>query len=168
MNQNTNIPVESKPITKGIPIEIILEEGAFMPEYKTAGAAGMDLKALESVKLQPFTPTLVKTGIRIAIPEDYEGQVRPRSGLALKGVTVHNSPGTIDFDYRGDVGVILMYIPPPNSDTGLLGKALPFEINRGDRIAQLVIAKVTTARLVPVLLLDETERGEGGFGSTGK
>ena len=167
MNKNTNIPIESQ-IIKGVPVEIVLEEGAFMPEYKTEGAAGMDLKALENVDLQPFMPTLVKTGIRIAIPEGYEGQVRPRSGLALKGVTVHNSPGTIDFDFRGNVGVILIYIPSLASDTGLLGKPLPFKINRGDRIAQLVIAPCIQAGLHPVLLLDETKRGEGGFGSTGK
>ncbi len=133
-----------------------------LPAYQSELAAGLDLVAAipwdAPLALLPGSRTLVPTGLKIALPAGYEAQVRPRSGLALKsGVTVLNSPGTIDADYRGEVGVILAN----------LGGA-PFEIRRGERIAQLVIAPVVQAQLDVVDTLDETARGEGGFGSTGK
>lgn len=127
--------------------------------YQTKGASGVDLYAAleESVEIQPGKWTLIPTGIAIALPEGYEGQVRPRSGLALKaGITVSNSPGSLDRDYRGEVGVILIN----HSDVSVFIKPL-------DRIAQLVIAPVTRATFKVVDSLDETERGAGGFGSTG-
>lgn len=130
-----------------------------LPSYETPGSAGMDLRAAvnESVRLAAGERSLVPTGISIALPPGYEAQVRPRSGLALKsGLTVLNSPGTVDSDYRGEVGVILIN----QSDQ-------PHEIRRGDRIAQLVIAPVTRASWREVEALDETARGAGGFGSTG-
>jgi dUTP pyrophosphatase len=130
-----------------------------LPRYATDGAAGLDLHAdvTAPVTIAPTERLLVPTGIAIAIPHGYEAQVRPRSGLALKfGVTVANAPGTVDSDYRGEVGVILIN----------LGQA-PFVINRGDRIAQLVLAPVTRADLVEVAELMGTTRGDGGFGSTG-
>ena len=131
----------------------------YAPAYATAGSAGMDLRAhLEQpVVLAPWSRESVPTGLRLAIPQGYEGQVRPRSGLALRhGVTTLNAPGTIDSDYRGEIRVILMN----SSDE-------PFTVSPGDRIAQLVIAPVETVRLVQAPL-DETERGDGGFGSTGR
>lgn len=132
-----------------------------LPEMKTAGAAGLDLPAAvpadAPIMLAPGGRTLVPTGLTMAIPEGYEGQVRPRSGLAFsQGVTVLNAPGTIDADYRGELKVLLVN----------LGDA-PVEITRGMRIAQLVIAPVTATRLVEVEALDDTVRGVGGFGSTG-
>ncbi|MEN3160816.1 dUTP diphosphatase [Tistrella mobilis] len=132
-----------------------------LPEMKTAGAAGLDLPAAvpadAPIMLAPGGRTLVPTGLTMAIPEGYEGQVRPRSGLAFsQGVTVLNAPGTIDADYRGELKVLLIN----------LGDA-PVEITRGMRIAQLVIAPVTATRLVEVEALDDTVRGAGGFGSTG-
>lgn len=130
-----------------------------LPAYATAGAAGMDLAAAVDAPqtLAPGERTLVPTGLAIAIPEGYEGQVRPRSGLAAKnGVTVANAPGTIDWDYRGEVKVILIN----------LGKD-PFVIERGMRIAQLIIAPVSQVAVVEVEDLDATVRGTGGFGSTG-
>jgi dUTP pyrophosphatase len=128
-----------------------------LPLYATDDAAGMDLYAAVDVILAPGARGLVGTGIALAIPSGYEGQVRPRSGLALKhGVSVLNAPGTIDADYRGEVGVIL--INHANSE---------FIIRRGDRIAQLVIAPVTRARILEVTALSDTARGSGGFGSTG-
>ncbi|HAE48081.1 MAG: dUTP diphosphatase [Tistrella sp.] len=132
-----------------------------LPEMKTAGAAGLDLPAAvpadAPIMLAPGRRTLVPTGLTMAIPEGYEGQVRPRSGLAFsQGVTVLNAPGTIDADYRGELKVLLVN----------LGDA-PVEITRGMRIAQLVIAPVTATRLVEVEALDGTVRGAGGFGSTG-
>jgi len=130
-----------------------------LPAYQTADAAGLDLHAaLEApLTLAPGKRALVPTGIALAIPKGYEGQVRPRSGLALRhGVTLLNSPGTIDADYRGEVKVLLIN----------LGEE-PFTIRPGDRIAQLVIAKVERAELVLVTELDATERGAGGYGSTG-
>ena len=128
-----------------------------LPFYASEDAAGMDLYAAIDIILAPGARALVATGIALAIPRGFEGQVRPRSGLALKhGVTVLNAPGTIDADYRGEVGVILI-----NHGDG------DFSIRRGDRIAQLVIAPVTRAHVLDVTSLDGTARGSGGFGSTG-
>lgn len=130
-----------------------------LPGYATAGSAGMDLCAAleQDLLLAPGSRALVPTGIAIALPAGFEAQVRPRSGLALKqGVTVLNAPGTIDADYRGEVGVILIN----------LGDR-PVTIRRGDRIAQMVVAEVATARVELVTELPETARGSGGFGSTG-
>jgi dUTP pyrophosphatase len=118
----------------------------------------MDLRAAETLTLKPGTRALVSTGIAIALPDNHEAQVRPRSGLAVKhGVTVLNSPGTIDADYRGEIKVPLINLGTED-----------FIINRGDRIAQMVVAPVTMADLVEVVNLDETVRGAGGFGSSGR
>ena len=130
-----------------------------LPTYETTASAGVDLRAnlTETITLKSLERTLVKTGVFLEIPEGYEAQVRPRSGLALKkGVTVLNSPGTIDADYRGEVGVILINLS--NED---------FVIENGERIAQLVFAKVEQAQWLEVETLSDTTRGEGGFGSTG-
>ena len=133
-------------------------EGLPLPAYATEGAAGMDVVSAEALTLAPGARAAVATGFAIAIPAGHEVQVRPRSGLALKhGVTCLNTPGTIDSDYRGEVKVILAN----------LGQA-PFEIARGDRIAQLVPAVVLRATLAEVDTLDDTTRGAGGFGSTGR
>ena len=136
-------------------------QGLPLPRYETSGAAGMDLLAAlpehGAVALEPGKRIMVPTGMCIALPEGFEAQVRPRSGLAAKqGVTVLNTPGTVDCDYRGEVKVILVN----------LGEE-PVTIERGMRIAQMVFAPVTRARLHQVATLDETERGAGGFGSTG-
>lgn len=132
-------------------------EGLELPAYATDGAAGMDVLAAEDVTLAPGARHAVATGLAVAIPSGFELQVRPRSGLSLKhGISVPNAPGTIDSDYRGEVKVILI-------NHG----AEPFEIVRGDRIAQLVLAPVTRATWLKIDELDETARGEGGFGSTG-
>jgi len=131
-----------------------------LPAYETIGSAGLDIRAFieESLTLNPFERKLIKTGLFLEIPVGYEAQVRPRSGFALKnGVTVLNTPGTIDADYRGEVGVILINLSQEK-----------VEIHSGDRIAQLVFAKVEQAEWTEVETLSETERGEGGFGSTGK
>ncbi|MBN1572000.1 MAG: dUTP diphosphatase [Deltaproteobacteria bacterium] len=131
-----------------------------LPQYKTAGSAGVDLTAhLErSLSIRPMERVLIPTGIAVEIPEGYEGQVRPRSGLALKhGITTVNTPGTIDSDYRGEIGVIMVNL----GDT-------PFDMNPGDRIAQLVISPVVHLVWEDVDELTDTERGEGGFGSSGK
>ncbi len=131
--------------------------GLNLPARATAGAAGADLVAAEEATIAPGGVHAVATGIALAIPEGYEGQVRPRSGLALKhGVTVLNAPGTIDADYRGEVKVILINH----------GRE-PFRIARGDRIAQLVVAPVSASRFERVEALTDTARGSGGFGSTG-
>lgn len=130
-----------------------------LPAYATVQSAGMDLRAnLDApVTLKPMERRLIPTGLHIALPAGYEAQVRPRSGLALKkGVTVLNSPGTIDADYRGEVGVLLINLSQEE-----------FVVNDGERIAQMVIAKHETACFVEVDVLDETERGEGGYGHTG-
>jgi dUTP pyrophosphatase len=133
-------------------------EGLPLPSYATAGAAGMDVVAAESLTLAPGARHAVSTGFAVAIPAGFEVQVRPRSGLALKhGITCLNTPGTIDSDYRGEVKVILANLG-----------AEPFEVVRGERIAQLVPAPVTRARFDAVETLPETERGSGGFGSTGR
>lgn len=132
-------------------------EGLPLPAYATGGAAGMDVVSAEDVTIAPMARHAVATGFAIAIPDGYEVQVRPRSGLALKhGITLPNTPGTIDSDYRGELKVILINLG-----------AEPFEIRRGDRIAQLVVAPVLMGRMVEVFALDETARGAGGFGSTG-
>ncbi len=129
-----------------------------LPAYATAGAAGMDLRSAENLTLKPGGRALVATGIAIALPEFHEAQIRPRSGLAVKhGVTVLNAPGTIDWDYRGEIKVPLI-------NHG----AEDFIISRGDRIAQMVIARVEVAAMIEVNSLDETLRGVGGFGSSGK
>ncbi len=129
-----------------------------MPEYATPASAGVDLRASDGCVIPPGGRALVPTGLRIALPEGYEAQVRPRSGLALKhGVTLPNSPGTIDADYRGEIGVILMN----------LGQE-PFVVEPGDRIAQMVVAPVARVAWSEAEALDATERGEGGFGSTGR
>lgn len=130
-----------------------------LPAYETDGAAGLDLRAaiVLPVTLAPGERALVPTGLAMQLPEGFEGQVRPRSGLALRhGVTVLNAPGTVDSDYRGEVSVVL--INHGNE---------PFMVTRGDRIAQLVVAPVSHARLSEVATLDETARGAGGYGSTG-
>jgi len=133
-----------------------------LPAYETAGSAGMDLRAAvpadAPMTLEPGARALVPTGLKIALEQGWEAQVRPRSGLALKhGVTCLNPPGTIDSDYRGEVGVILVN----------LGRE-PFVIGRGERIAQMVVAAVAQAGVIEVEDLDETARGAGGFGSTGR
>ena len=130
-----------------------------LPEYATVQSAGMDLRAStsEPVVLKPMGRRLIPTGLSIALPEGYEAQVRPRSGLALKkGITVLNAPGTIDADYRGEIGVILINL---GSDD--------FVINSGDRIAQLVIARYERCEFEEVDALDETDRGDGGYGHSG-
>lgn len=137
-------------------------EGLQLPSYETLGSAGMDLRAAVAehrpVILAPGARALVPTGLKIALEPGFEAQVRPRSGLALKhGVTCLNAPGTIDSDYRGEVGVILIN----HGDE-------PFVIRRGERIAQMVIAQHEQARMFEVETLDETARGAGGFGSTGR
>jgi dUTP pyrophosphatase len=144
------VPLQRLPHGAGLPL----------PAYATDHAAGLDLLAAvdETVELLPGTRRLVPTGISIALPQGYEAQIRPRSGLALKhGVTLLNSPGTIDADYRGEVGVILVN----------LGEA-PFRLERGDRIAQLVIAPVARLAWRESEALPESARGAGGFGSTGR
>ena len=137
-------------------------QGLALPAYETADAAGMDLRAAvaddSSVTLKPGERAMIPTGLTIALPGGYEAQVRPRSGLAAKhGVTCLNSPGTIDADYRGEVKVILINLGQES-----------FVIKRGERIAQMIIAPVTRAELKLVTQLDETKRGAGGFGSTGR
>ncbi|MBS0253715.1 MAG: dUTP diphosphatase [Proteobacteria bacterium] len=143
-----------------VPVRVMrLPHGAGLPlpAYATAGAAGMDVVSAEDVTLAPGARHAVATGLALAIPEGFEVQVRPRSGLALKhGITVPNTPGTIDSDYRGELKVILI-------NHG----AEPFAIARGDRVAQLVLAPVTRASWAEVAELDDTARGAGGFGSTG-
>lgn len=149
MPSRNDVPVRVKRLEHG--------EGLELPHYATAGAAGMDVLSAEDVVLAPGARHAVATGLAMAIPEGYEVQVRPRSGLALKhGISVPNTPGTIDSDYRGELKVILINFGSE-----------PFAIHRGDRVAQLVLAPVTRARWAVVDELDETERGEGGFGSTG-
>ena len=137
----------------------VLNPLASMPTQATKGAAGFDLKSVETRTIYPGERATIATGLAMAIPAGYEGQVRPRSGLAAKnGITVLNTPGTVDSDYRGEVKVILY-----NSESHK-----PFEIKIGDRIAQMVIQAVPQVEFELVESLDETERGAGGFGSTGK
>jgi dUTP pyrophosphatase len=140
-------------------IKIINKSNHALPHYETIASAGLDLRAniTEAIQLQPLERTIVKTGLFIELPIGFEAQVRPRSGLAAKnGVTVLNAPGTVDADYRGEIGVILVNL----SNTA-------FTIQNGERIAQLVIAKHERAEWLEVETLSETSRGEGGFGSTG-
>lgn len=140
-------------------VQIINKSKHQIPAYETEGSAGMDLRANidEAIVLKPLERAIIKTGLFIALPVGFEAQVRPRSGLAAKkGITVLNAPGTVDADYRGEIGVILVNLS--NED---------FTINDGERIAQLVIAKHERVNWQEVSVLDETERGAGGFGSTG-
>ena len=140
-------------------IKIVNNSQHDSPEYATSQSAGLDLRAnlTESITLKSLARTLVKTGLFIELPEGHEAQVRPRSGLAYKkGITVLNSPGTIDADYRGEIGVILVNLSEEE-----------FVIENGERVAQLVIAKHEQAQWIEVENLDETDRGAGGFGSTG-
>ena len=140
-------------------IKVINKSKHDLPKYQTELSAGMDLYANidEPITLKPLERTLVKTGLFISLSKGYEAQIRPRSGLAFKnGITVLNTPGTIDADYRGEIGVILVNLSSQD-----------FTINDGDRIAQMVIAKHETAIWEEVENLDETNRGEGGFGSSG-
>ncbi len=140
-------------------IKVINKGHQPLPAYATAQSAGLDLRANldEPIVLLPMQRALVKTGLHIALPEGYEAQIRPRSGLALKhGITVLNTPGTIDADYRGEIMVLLINF----SDQ-------PFTINDGERIAQMVIARYEQAAFEQVKVLDETERGAGGYGHTG-
>ena len=140
-------------------IKVINKSKHDLPKYQSELSAGMDLYANidEPITLKPLERTLVKTGLFISLPKGYEAQIRPRSGLAFKnGITVLNTPGTIDADYRGEIGVILVNLSSQD-----------FTINDGDRIAQMVIAKHETAIWEKVENLDETNRGEGGFGSSG-
>lgn len=142
-------------------LNIVNKSDNALPNYETVNSAGMDLRAYlpdGQIVIKPMQRVLVSTGLFMEIPVGYEGQVRPRSGLAIKsGITVLNSPGTIDADYRGEIKVILINL----SDTD-------FVINSGDRIAQLIIAKCEQMEVVEVESLSETERGAGGFGHTGK
>jgi dUTP pyrophosphatase len=150
-------------MTQPIMVECVREPGCEdipLPAYETAHAAGMDLRAAvsETMVLQPGERAMVPTGLRIALPDGYEAQVRPRSGLAARhGISLVNSPGTIDADYRGEIRVIMIN----------LGQE-PFSIARGDRIAQMVVAPVTRCAWTAVDSLRETVRGDGGFGHTGQ
>lgn len=140
-------------------IEVVNIGSQKLPEYSTAKSAGMDLRAniTEPIVLKPFERKLIPTGLCIALPDGYEAQIRPRSGLALKhGITVLNSPATIDADYRGEIGVILINLGSED-----------FVIESGERIAQMVIASYEQGELIPVEVLDKTERGAGGYGHTG-
>lgn len=152
MTARLQIPVRRLPHGEGLPL----------PRVQTDGSAGMDLVAAlpenEPLTLAPRARAAIPTGLQLAIPSGYEGQVRPRSGLAMKhGLTIANAPGTIDSDYRGEVKVLLINLGD-----------VPVLIARGERIAQLVIAPVTVADLITVEKLDDTTRGTGGFGSTGR
>ncbi|MBP1838566.1 dUTP diphosphatase [Formosa algae] len=141
-------------------VRIINKSNNALPHYETEASAGMDVRAFtsEPIILKPLERTIVKTGLFIELPVGFEAQVRPRSGLAAKyGITVLNAPGTIDADYRGEIGVILVNLSNEN-----------FTIENGERIAQLVFAKHEQAQFIEVETLSETDRGEGGFGSTGK
>ena len=140
-------------------IQVVNKGHQPLPAYATVQSAGMDLRANidEPIVLKPLERRLIPTGLHIALPAGYEAQVRPRSGLALeKGITVLNSPGTVDADYRGEVGVLLINLSQED-----------FVVNDGERIAQMVIARHEQAEFVEVEVLDETERGEGGYGHTG-
>lgn len=135
----------------------LIHPDAILPEYAHPGDAGMDVKSVDDLTIKPGERALVHTGLVMMLAAGYEAQVRPRSGLALKkGVTVLNTPGTIDEGYRGEVGVILANFGSED-----------FVVSKGDKIAQIVVAPVTIAQIVETAEVDETERGEGGFGSTG-
>lgn len=140
-------------------IQIVNRSRHPLPTYATAQSAGLDLRAniSEPIVLMPMERRLIPTGLYMALPPGYEAQVRPRSGLALKhGITVLNSPGTIDADYRGEVGVLLINLSQQ-----------PFTVNDGERVAQMVVARHEQAELIATEVLDETERGAGGYGHTG-
>ena len=140
-----------------ISVPIVLSSGVDLPAYATPGSAGLDLRASHAHEIEPMGRAMVPTGIRIAVPMGYEAQIRPRSGLAIKhGITMINSPGTIDSDFRGEVQVLIVNL---GSET--------FEIKPGDRIAQMVFCPVARAEFKIVPDLPGSERGEGGFGSTG-
>ena len=142
-----------------ITVKVVNKGHQPLPAYATSQSAGMDLRANidEPITLRPMERRLIPTGLHIALPAGYEAQIRPRSGLALKhGLTVLNTPGTVDADYRGEVGVLLINLGDKE-----------FVINDGERIAQMIIAKHETADFIAVEILDETERGEGGYGHTG-
>lgn len=142
-----------------VKIQVVNRGHQQLPAYATPQSAGMDLRAnlSEPITLHPMERRLIPTGLHIALPEGYEAQVRPRSGLALKhGLTVLNTPGTIDADYRGEIGVVLINLSQED-----------FVINDGERIAQMVIVRCEQGELISVDVLDETERGEGGYGHTG-
>lgn len=146
-------------MNSNVKIKVLAKEGAALPVYKTAGAAGADVCAFieKDIVLAPFERMLIPTGLFLDIPEGYEVQVRPRSGLAFKnGVTVFNTPGTIDSDYRGEIKVLLVNFSRE-----------PYTIHSGDRIAQLVVAPVTLASWEKTECLSDSERGSGGWGSTG-
>ncbi|MCL2834658.1 MAG: dUTP diphosphatase [Treponema sp.] len=156
----TGIAVMTTGTKDRVVIKILKKPAAVIPAYETGGAAGMDLRALlpeAGLTLQPFERARVPTGLFLEIPQGFEGQIRPRSGLAARsGITVLNAPGTIDSDYRGEIEIILIN----------LGSE-PYTIRNSDRIAQLVIAPVLRADIMETQSLGETERGESGFGSTG-
>lgn len=144
---------------ENVVIKIINKSPHPTPSYETSSSAGMDLRAnlTEAITLKPLQRDIIKTGLFIALPPGFEAQIRPRSGLAAKfGISVLNAPGTIDADYRGEIGVILVNLSSEN-----------FEINNGDRIAQMIIARYAHTKWEEVSVLDETKRGQGGFGSTG-
>lgn len=141
-------------------VKIVNKSNHRLPEYATPGSAGMDLKAntTEPIVLKPLERQMIPTGIHIQLPEGYEAQVRPRSGLAAKyGISIVNAPGTVDADYTGEIRVILINLSNEN-----------FVVNPGERIAQLVVARYERVEWNEVATLDTTERGDGGFGSTGK
>lgn len=143
-----------------IQVKVVREEGVVLPKYETEGSAGLDVRAniKEPIVLKSLERVLIPTGLKVAIPEGYEIQVRPRSGLAIKhGITMLNSPGTVDSDYRGELKVIAVNLSNES-----------YTIEPNERIAQLVLNKVEQIDFVEVAELDETERGEGGFGHTGK
>ncbi|MBS9775595.1 MAG: dUTP diphosphatase [Fusobacterium sp.] len=145
---------------KKVQVKVVREEGVVLPKYETEGSAGLDVRAniTEPILLKSLERVLIPTGLKIAIPEGYEVQVRPRSGLAIKhGITMLNSPGTVDSDYRGELKVIAVNLSKDD-----------YTIEPNERIAQFVLNKVEQIEFVEVETLDETERGEGGFGHTGK
>ena len=143
-----------------IALNIVNKSNNELPAYATPGSAGMDIRANldHAVLLQPLERKLIPTGLYIELPLGFEAQIRPRSGLAIKqGITCLNSPGTVDSDYRGEIKVILINLSNE-----------PQQVQHGDRIAQMVVSKVVTAELIPVQMINETVRGEGGFGHTGE
>jgi len=151
--------IGNKTNMENVVIKIINKSPHPTPSYETSSSAGMDLRAnlTEAVTLKPLQRGIIKTGLFIALPPGFEAQIRPRSGLAAKfGISVLNAPGTIDADYRGEIGVILVNLSSEN-----------FVINNGDRIAQMIIARYAHTKWEEVSVLDETKRGQGGFGSTG-
>jgi dUTP pyrophosphatase len=151
--------IGNKTNMENVVIKIINKSPHPTPSYETSSSAGMDLRAnlTEAITLKPLQRDIIKTGLFIALPPGFEAQIRPRSGLAAKfGISVLNAPGTIDADYRGEIGVILVNLSSEN-----------FEINNGDRIAQMIIARYAHTKWEEVSVLDETKRGQGGFGSTG-